>query len=345
MSGSEQPCSPELPRNWRVIRPESGTGPAGGEPAGDWRLTELYAHWILPEIRRRRNSRRTLLEDATALRYWRQATGDPILKQIVPADCRRLREYLERLPGRLEKKLSSETVRKHCRTIQQFLNLAGPVRGHQTDNLDLFGWVKVDGPDGQMIPERKPVPYLKAPAKRWRPVRNILRPEEKLALFKVLEQATRPLIGGIRPPAFWRAIFTWLDQTGMRIGTSLKITWEMLKGQILNTPAEIEKGKNDRQYYVTTIALQAAEEIRNGSPRIFPYPQSERQFHRYRAKLFRLAGIDRKGLGCHGFRAALATKLIARNPWAAQRQLGHRSISTTDQHYADVGALKDALED
>jgi len=187
------------------------------------------------------------------------------------------------------------------------------------------------------------VPYIQRPRKASRPVRNILKPEQKATLQLAVQTVQTPLIPGIEPPEFWRSLFTWLDNVGMRIGTSLQVTWSMLEGQILTAPAEILKGRDDQQFWVNRQALEAAERIRTHDLRLFPYPHSLRHFHRQRRKLFEQAGIDGLYMGCHGFRAALATKLMAKNPWAAQRQLGHRSLSTTNI-YTDVEALREVLE-
>ncbi len=314
-------------------------------PSGEWTLTEFYRRYIKPEVLLPDGAAEgTLRAYSEALKYWSLGTGDPPLGEVGAADCQAFRKFLNGLPGRKHRSIAVNTIRKHCTHVQRCLNLAGPPVGHRTENRDLFGWDVKEGPLGE-IAERRPVPYIKRPRKQKRPVENIFRPGELDKLLGVCDQVDVPLIPGITPAAFWISLFTWLDAVGTRIKTTIQIEWPMIEGHVLSAPAEILKGRDDQQFWVSDRGLAAAERIRTADPRLFPYPRSLRQLHRVRERLMKLAGIYRPGLGFHGLRAALGSRVARKNPQAAQRQLGHADFATTEEFYLPVDVLEEAFRD
>lgn len=349
---ASQPWPADEQRELSIFR---GEDLRPSEPSGDWTLSEFFYWFVRPEVFAIEGAAAaTLRQYETSIRYWQTATGDPPIKQISGVECRKLLRYLSELPGQGGGKLSIESIRKHCRTLQRLLNLAGPPNGKHSDNQDLYGWEERDAPRGQTVLERRQVPYLKRPPKRRKPVKNVFRAEQYEAVLGTLSWARGPHLPGMKPAEFWLALLEWIDNVGTRIRCTIQLTREMLDGHVLSVPAEILKGRNDREFWVNDRALYAAERIRcagghNGNSRLFPVPVNTtidntlRQLHRERKRLMALAGVKQHGLGFHGLRKALASRVAKKNPLAAQRQLGHEQMSTLDEYYVDMEAMGDAF--
>ncbi len=265
-----------------------------------------------------------------SLAYWCAFTGDPPLAEIDEYTCAEFVAGLGKLPGMKSPIISPNTVRKHCRHVQRVIDLAGP-----PDRKHRLAKGLVERP-----------PYIARPDEREKPPEDSFTLDEITKWLGACEHATQPRLAGITPEAWWRALVLFTYNTGLRIGTVLQLKWTMRQDKWLVVPAECLKGgKKGQRFWLNKPARDALDSIDGIRLTIFPWNLEVRSLHRHREQLLRFAGLpEHRRFGFHGLRKALATSMARKNPIAAQRQLGHAALATTDKHYVHPDIMADAME-
>lgn len=327
----QRPPHDAAPPALRVFHPAESVesvGSLGVSPRST--LPQFYTGYVAPCILRPEGARpRTFEQYAQSLDFWKQATGDPSLDEI---DQRHAAAYVEWLSARTNKRkepVSPNTVRKHARTVQRCLDMAGPPERSNRHGMGL-------------IP--RPV-YLPRPRYRAKPAEDVFTLDEIRAWIRAAEKAIAPRLRGVDPPAWWRGLILWTYNTGLRIGTSLAVRWEWIDSQRLAIPGDAYKGGQPRRFVLSAAALAAIEPLRSQPfDRVFPWPYYRTHLDHTRRAMLAAAGFPpARRFGFHGLRKALATALGMVNPAAAQMALGHAAMSTTREHYLHPDILRAAL--
>lgn len=332
-------------------------------PAGSDRLSplmslrEFFERYVLKILLRRSAAPANIQQYRESLRLWDFYTACPSLRQIGfdPDIAARFGEMLQarRWRGRA---LSPNTMRKHLGAIQFCLDLAGPRvdglmgPGRKTNESK----ARRDGLFG--VDERgrpRPTPYLAKPPLRSKPAEDCFTIQEISRWLEACTRATVPAGLPIAASQWWIGLVWWNYNVGTRIGTTLQLRWEMLRGDTLHVPATIEvdgvtikvlKGSNDQQFHVNPETRRVVEAIRTDDPRIFPWPHCISYLHTIRRQLLAAAGIPKeRQFGFHGGRKALCTELMEINPMAAQKALGHLGIAMSRDHYTSTRIVAKAM--
>ncbi len=268
-----------------------------------------------------------------SLAYWDAFTGDPPLAEIDEYTCAEFVAGLGKLPGMKSPIISPNTVRKHCRHVQRVIDLAGPPGRDRKQRL------------AKGLVERPP--YIARPEEREKPPEDSFTLDEIAKWLGACEQATQPRLPGITPETWWRALILFTYNTGLRIGTVLALEWTMRQDKWLVVPAECLKGgKKGQRFWLNKAACDALDSIDGIRLTIFPWKLEVRSLHRHREQLLRVAGLpEHRRFGFHGLRKALATSMARKNRLAAQQQLGHAVLATTEKHYVHPDVTEDIMAD
>lgn len=296
-------------------------------------LGEFYRRCYLPEISLPKGlDPNTIQQRSQAIRLWETLTPDPALAEI---DKRIMGEFVIRLrelpaQGRVGKRISPATVRKHCRAIQSVLDHAGPKTGKNRDAKELV----------PMPPAFPPVKVFLNPTAKT-PSR-----EELAAILNACRVAEYPILPRISAPEWWKNAYRLLALTGMRKGDLLGLQWQFIRiieGQpMFVIPAEIEKTGVEKIIPISTAARAVIDEMPRRGPAdpIFPFPHGKTTFTRTRMKIVALSGVPPERATWHAVRRFVAT--VVRD---AQLVLGHTTSSVTVRHYQSITRAADALEE
>lgn len=328
----------------RVFVPPAASQP--DEPPGlsaDCTLRQLFEQafvplWILPrglDMETRRGYEQ-------ALAYWERLTGNPTLRQLDDNDllAAEFSAALQQVRRRGQA-ISLRTAQKHATCLNKLLAFAGPRAPDKR------------GAKNRELIERPP--RIDTPAPDENPdVGGDLTVEEVHALYLAAEQMLAPVVPGVPPADWWRALLVVLWQTGLRIGAAMRLAYADLgdDGYLLVRASGSKRRRGKRQY-LPRESREAIERVRTERRLIFEFPPSyasnRRQLHALLEKLFRRAGIaKRRGVAFHGFRKGHATSLagVEDASWIANAQasLGHGSAATTLRHYIASRATERKLE-
>jgi integrase len=270
-----------------------------------------------------------------ALKLWRLITGDPPLESVTTETLTLFRDALSKRRGlQSYTRAASDTVASRLRSIQTILDKAGPPGRRNRDAKGL-------------IPSP---PWIRAPKAAMK-LPRVLSPET----FKVVYDATagmdRPWVPGIKPPAWWKALLVVTYNTQLRRRTLFEMRMDEIDWGVscLRLPAARLKGGRPMIVHLNAAALDALRKIRRARELVFPTDWAdEKTFYKWFHHLQDSAGIPRKEhFGLHVIRKTAATVLAGFSPQAAQLALGHRSLTTTVNHYINptsiVAAALDAM--
>jgi integrase/transposase len=299
---------------------------------GAMTLTRFYREYYQP-MRLADASPVTLENHRTTLRRWVVLTADPPLSDITPLLLAKFRDALAALAGvKPGSRMQPESIFNYLRFVQTLLDKAGPP-GYR--NRDAVGLI-----------ERPP--YIKPP-KIVRKVPKTVSLETLSAVYDAAACMERPIIEGVKAPAWWKALLVVAFNTGLRLGTLRKLRFEWIdwQAQRLMIPGDALKNRIGQVVPLNETVVRHLETIRSSRALIFPWPHNKRHFYRELHRLQTVAGMPRpQHFGTHDLRRTLATMLWGVSPQAAQAALGHQSLAITRTHYAATsGIVAQAIRD
>ena len=295
--------------------------------ANQWTLSEFFSRYVWPySLKSRGRKDLTHQEHLASLHKWESLCGHPPLSAISQEMAARFVERLAGLPGlRPESKLSPATIVKHCVQLQCILDHAGP--GDPRRKIP-----------GARLLRRKQVPYLFRPSKPRREPRYALSPVQVWRLLEACVHGSTPRLPGIDPAGWWRSLFLFTYNTGLRRQTLLAARWEWLDEEgWLTVPPEAIKCEQGGRFYCNRFALAAIEPARAwGGELIFPWPSGMNWLHDKCRELMGAAGIwataDCPRCGLHRLRATLLSWLAGEN-WMISQMVGNHRGGVTQEHY------------
>lgn len=317
-------------------RPKGKRPRAYGGLSASMPLSAFYAAYVLPVVRATA-SPKTIELDRTALSLWSALVGDPPIGEITD-DLAAL--FVARMAARKGRRgsVSPWTIRKLCSHLQKILDLAGPRDRHQRQAAGLLGWTP---------------PYIERPKARTSAPVDVWTLQEIAAAVEACAHAKQTAnLGTIPAVRFWRSLFLFAYNTGMRIQSILGATWSMLdhdRRDWLTIPPEIAKQGRGGLVYVNTAARAAIDTLGTRGLRgaIFPWdgwPESAPWLHACRRSILAASTIaPHRRYGFHALRKALGTWLASHNPMVASIVLWHRG-GVTQTHYVDPSIVVDLLE-
>jgi integrase len=215
--------------------------------------------------------------------------------------------------------MSPNSVRRHLRNLQAILDRAGPGGPRIRDAAEI-------------IPK---TPWVKPPRQTFKPP-HIVTLDHLGAVYLAAVCAEIPNLWGFKPPAWWRALLVVAYNTGLRKGAlfGMRIADINWQGQHLTLPPELSKTRYGQRLHLNGTTMRHLMAIRTDREIVFEWPHSYKHFHRQFEKIQETAALDPKDrFTLHDIRKTLATALWATSPQAAQWQLGHTGIGTTQQFY------------
>lgn len=266
---------------------------------------------------------------------WCLLTGNPPLKEINVEMLARFKACLQKMRGKCRVgNMAPNTVRKHLRQLQTFLDKAGPPGPRNRDAASV-------------IPG--PVPWVKPPRPEEK-LPKIITPELLGQVYLATVAMEEPRLPGVKAPGWWKALLAVAFNTQLRHRT----LFEMRMNEIdwchcqLNLPPARMKAHRRQIVHLNEVAMRHLTMIRTDRELVFPWHRSEVTFYRCFHRLQTAAGIPRKDhFGLHDLRRTAASALWEDSPAAAQYALGHRSMGTTRDHYVNgtsiVARALDAL--
>jgi integrase len=341
----------------RVFQPDApGTSPPATPPRLTPRLTltEFFRLFAWPERIGVDGKPATLRGYESTLRFWELSTGGPPLCRIREArDIPTFWAYLRARPGHHgAPTVSPNTLRAHGRNLRHLFRLAGPrMRCEDSATVHgLFGRCRRRIAGQVIVGERRLPPRVKLPRARRKPPNDYFEVTEMEAWIEAARSATVPVIPGVPAPLWWEALIVYSYNTGVRIGTALKIAfgWHRRDDQgrlWVDVPGEALKCRDGDSLYVNHAAEQAMEAIRTDRALLFPWPHCIRHLHTIRAKLLDRAGIPaNRRLGFHGLRKAAAKGAAEFRMDVARIQLGHATETMTREHYVPRSIVAATME-
>jgi len=299
---------------------------------GEVTLTRFFETYYRPN-RLIDASPATLRKFATAMKYWRMFTGDPPLAEVSIETLARFRECLSKLRGRFpETTMAANTIRSHLAHVQAVLDKAGPSGPRNRDAADLLD----------------KVPWVRPPRPEYSAPRTV--PMEHLSLaYQAAHAMEVPIVDGLEPAAWWQALLVVAFNTGLRKRALLGLRFDHVDwtGCHLYVPPSLSKTRRGQAIHLNAVTIRHLLRIRGDRELIFPWPTGDTHFHREVHTLLDAAGIPRdQHWGLHNIRRTTATVLWGSSPQAAQLQLGHTTMRTTQEHYVSGDEiLRQALDE
>ncbi len=290
-------------------------------------LRTFFRDYYLP-MRLEDASARAIADYQTSLRLWALFTGDPPLSDITSDMLAKFRNCLRASGGRGRRgEMSNNSLRTHLNNVQVLLDKSGPADRTNRDGAGLL-----ESP-----------PWLKPPRKEYPAVR-IVTPDQIGRVYLAAEIMDVPSIDGL-PAAWWwwRALLVVCWNSGLRKRNLLdaRFDWIDWETHRLTIPARKHKTRRGQNVYLNRPALEHLEMVRGDRELIFPWSggrpftrNEDSFFHRTFRRLQLAAGIpENETFGLHEIRRTVATVLWEHSPAAAQLQLGHTTMGTTQGHY------------
>jgi len=291
-------------------------------------LGEFFTTCFLPKHLAAEDAAPGTIEDyRLAVAQWKQYTRDPPLWSIDQDICLRFQERLKTREYR-GRTIKAITVNNRCARIAKLLRLAGPTNGHGAG----YGLIAH-------------VPQFARVRQDHDPPRPALSIEAIESWWDAVADARTPLIPGVEPADWWRALVLWGHNTGFRIKATLLAEWDMIDGHWLTAPGRIMKRRRGGRFYVNSTAQAALYRIRTSSPTIFSWPYTIGHIHTARRKVLDQKHYPERSLwSSQALRRTLLTWLAERNPAVAQLQAGHRGTSVLMKHYVQPEIVEGLLE-
>jgi integrase len=310
------------------------------EITADRTLSEFYRLYYLPVVLKARGAgERNIDQYEQSIATWIKLTGDPPLSQIDEITCANFLEQMHRQPGkRIGTRIATNTVHKHCRTLQAVIDKTGP---KTRENRMGKGVLKAEA-----------VPYLEKPTiEKQVQFDRHLRMEEIDAWLATTEDATQPENYSLPASIWWQSLIVFGYNTGPRIGTLLALRWKWLdkSGTWLRVPAgAAPKINNELLIYCNQHARATLARLRRYKPdleeKIFPFPYGESWLHELRRRQFKAAGIDRYDDGFHALRRSCSNEAMLIHPLLEPVVLGHSHRDVAGMHYRQLADLCTKLE-
>jgi len=219
------------------------------------------------------------------------------------------------------KQVKPRTVNADLRSIQTALNVAAE-----------WGYLK-ELPKFRFLPQPEALP-------------KYITPEDFDRLYEACAVAVRPVVQGIDPAEWWRALLTVGYMTGLRIGELLSLARDKVALPIGVAQLWNQKASREEAVPLHPVAVAALERMRGFSPVFFPWPHHRnliwKTFHRIQAA----AGIPGKYTP-HALRRAFGTLNANRvgGPKALQFLMRHKDGRTTQQFYVNpMEGLTEAVD-
>ncbi len=312
---------------------ESKTETAAAPLSPTMNLLQFFAGYVLPLcLVPRSTSPATLKEYAGALKHWAFYTGDPPVNEITALKCANFLGALSDRVNRRGEKISPNTVRKICIHLQFIFDRLGPRTPKNRMGAGLLG----------------DSPWLDKPRRRNKPPTDSFGLEEISEWIKAAKNATVPQIDGLSPVTWWKALILFTYNTGLRIGSVMRLRWPMLSGNVLTIPGDCYKGGDCHQFTLSGAGVEAISPLKKFQeiyPAIFPWPHGFHYLQTIRREMLKASNIpEAHRYGFHALRKSMATELAKINPYIAQAALGHMSLLTTMNHYVNPQAMTDALK-
>lgn len=282
---------------------------------------------------------------------------------MIAASNPRFLDWVEGSYNRKHLTNKTSTSTQYLVTVRQLERAAGkPVHTRDLNEelaVDFFQWLKQEGRSNETIgskqnnlrvlwraayeeglagelPKAVPIKKRKRKPKAWH-----LEEMERLIKAAYLARPGRGWEG-----VHWVALLLVIYDTGLRIGSALKIKTSQLSLEraILRSPPEHEK---DDEELVFTLHPQTVQAIVDSvqSPRelLFPWPYSREMIWRRYEEILVAAGIlpanatdaERRRAKFHKLRRTSASWLESVRPGAATAHLGHSDRATTVKSYLD----------
>jgi integrase len=343
---------PDSERQFRLFAPgpDDPADAAGEGLSPAMTLSAFFREYFEPVYLSSRVKPSTLAGYRTAIKRWREITGDPALEEIDQLACAAFVTADLKYTGHRGDPLSPNTVNGHCTYLQMVLNLAGPrcreTRKTAATDDGLFGTNRHGLP--------RSVPWFNPPPERDKIPEDGFTLDEIRAWLEACKYARQPALTTCSAPDWWRALVRCLYNTGLRIGSALKLRREWISPAPLTgangerwgfatIPGDSYKGGRPHIVYLPPAALQAIQAIRTPAT-IFPWLHTPKHLQEARRELLAMAGIpESRKFGFHGVRKAVATEIWRIDPKAAQLQLGHTDPRVTKGHYVNPAVLGLAL--
>lgn len=310
--------------------------PQPSEPSLHWTLTRFYREYVLPQREALGRSPLTIQQDWTQLRTWARVTGDPPILRIDQALCREFVARLRNIPVGSHAR-SPMTVRKACTHLQGVLNQIGRGRSPESGAAGLL----------------TEVPRLAPPASVETAIKDVWRLEELAAVLAACRMARETSCTCAVPaPLWWDCLVRFLYNTGLRINTALRVTWDMVDRDEpgwITIPRQIYKGGRHGLFlFLNCHAREAIERLRSArQPLLIPWlnwPNSKTWFNRSFGRIVRASGLQpQRQFRCHAIRGCCATELSRISETAADLVLGHRGRSLRLDCYTDPHIMMEAL--
>jgi integrase len=265
------------------------------------------------------------------LNTWERLTGNPPIGKIDNAMLAGFRDALLKQPHtrKPEQTLSVFTVRSILRSIQVLLDHAGPPCQR---NRDAAG----------IIPA--PTPWARMPSGEL-PERRIVSPEHLSACYQAADKMTVPVVDGVTPPDYWRALLVVGYNLGLRAGSLFGIQWKHVDfiKRLLVIPAGITKTRKRLILPLNDLVIKHLRAIqRQPDDYVFRLHWTTEKGVEQGCRvslhyLQKLAGVSREArFSLHSLRRTCATNLAASDPAMGTLMLGHYSMRLTLDHYISV---------
>jgi hypothetical protein len=301
------------------------------------RLSELVAQWYKPVYLLARDARPRHYEQIDeTISLWVALTNDPPLAEIDAWHTRDFVLGLKARPGRKYPTLGNNTVRKHCGAIQAILDLCGPPSRDNREGLGLL--------DAALVP------YVsRPPADDSETAEDTFTLGELVQLIENADAAELPKLPGVSPGAYFRRLYTWTFNTGLRIGGTMMASWRGWHGDHLELRARVAaKGRKTKRIELNDAAQEIATSMQGIDPeRIFPWPRAwPVSRHGLYNEHARIAGClpERRRFAFHAIRRLHNNELAEINPLACQKSLGHTTGRTTVENYTARRVVKNAVD-
>ncbi|MDR1383194.1 MAG: tyrosine-type recombinase/integrase [Planctomycetaceae bacterium] len=296
-------------------------------------LRELYEKHYLPMLQEYDTSPRTIREYETTIDAWENALGTLDIAEVKKKHIVAFKKYLAACPGKKKGTLmSTNTIRKHLRMLNPLLVTAS----NGTRRCKGLGILKE-------------VPYLDPPAETFRNATDALTLEEIAAWIAAAKTSKMPPIAGIKAGIWWENLLTFIYNTGIRIGSALKMRWSWIDFEFRTL--EIRKENGVKTAYTVTLNNEAIEVLTmmfnisgytEPNNHVFNWTMNLRTLYRQAERQQKLAGIPKNRRSkFHGIRKYFGSEITSKNPAAATKALRHVDPKVATNYYTNQRQVSD----
>ncbi|MDR1384787.1 MAG: tyrosine-type recombinase/integrase [Planctomycetaceae bacterium] len=300
------------------------------------KLRELYEKHYLPVLKENNRSVKTINSYTKTVQRWEDTFAEkqePDATKVTKEHVNMFKKHLATCRGLKGNPFADNTIRRYLRELSPLLAVTTASGSRDCPGLGL----------------RAAKPKIEMPTEVFRDAEDTLTFEEISAWMEAAKNMKHVPIDGIEYGIWWECFLTLMYNTGIRVGTALKMRWDWV--DFRNHIIRIKKADNVKTKYIISLNAEAMEVLKTmqelsktvtKNSIVFKWGMHSQTIYYHANKHLKAAGIPQeRRFKFHSIRKHFGSELMKESLAAAAKGLGHRNQQTALNYYGNSKQMCD----